>query len=463
MNRDTRFYYKLWIPFVLLVLAISAGIVLQLQKTQPAPDGGEDASVSSELLEEELPAPDEQNSSGLPEFDATVYGAVPNDSKDDTKALQAAINAAAAKKGIVRIPAGTFLINTDPQTGTLHVQDGSDIRMDSKTILKSIPNDLPIYRVFTVYNQKNVKISGGTLIGDRYDHQGTEGEFGHGIFIGGHSSQVTVSKVTAKDFWGDGFIIEGDAKTGDYPTKIAIYDSTGHNNRRQGLSITAGKDIIVKNNTFSKTNGTAPEAGIDLERDPPFDLPLENVSLLNNTVVDNNGYGIMFVYASENNAENNVVKNNKEGGVYIGGSQDSGAANNNTVRNNSITGNEGNGIFINFSTANSIISNKIEKSTKDGISLLNHVGQNRVSNNLVRQNEGNGISIWGGLNDQSGIVVQSNEVRANSKTGLAITDVSDATITGNQLLGNKKDGITLKDVKGSTVEENTSKENGGSE
>ena len=444
MNRDTRFYYKRWIPLALLVLAIAAGIVLHLQKAQPAPATGQNALVP-------------------PEFDAKAYGAVPNDSKDDTKALQAVIDAATAKKGIVEIPAGTYLINTNPQTGTLRVQDDSDIRMDSKTILKSIPNDLPIYRVFTVYNSKNVKISGGTLIGDRYDHEGTEGEFGHGIFIGGSSSNVTVSNVTAKDFWGDGFIIEGDAKTGDYPTKIAIYDSTGHNNRRQGLSITAGKDIIVKNNTFSKTNGTAPEAGIDLERDPPFDLPLENVSLLNNTVIDNNGYGIMFVYASENSAENNVVKNNKEGGFYIGGSRDSGAANNNTIRNNFITGNEGNGIFVNFSTANLISGNTIEKSKKSGISLLNHVGQNRISNNLVRQNEGNGISIWGGLYDQSGIVVQSNEVRGNGKAGLSIADVSDATIIHNQLLGNKKDALTLKEVKESTVEHNTSKGNGGSE
>ncbi|WP_046174492.1 right-handed parallel beta-helix repeat-containing protein [Domibacillus indicus] len=459
MNRDTetRSQYKLWVPFAFLILLIAAGLLLQ-QKEPPAT-----GQETAQLLQEEQPVPERQNNTKPPEeFDAGIYGAVPNDSKDDTKAIQAAIDAAAEKGGIVRIPAGTFLINTDPQTGSLNVKDGSDIRMDSKTVLQSIPNDLPIYRVFTVYNRKNVKISGGTLIGDRYEHKGTEGEFGHGIFIGGNSSHVTVSGVISKDFWGDGFIIEGDTKSGSYPTNIVVEKSTGHNNRRQGISITAGKNIVVKNNTFSKTNGTSPEAGIDLERDPPFNLPLENVSLLNNKLLDNHGYGIAFVYASGNRAENNIIQNNKEGGVYIGGGQDDGAANNNTVHDNVISGN-GTGIFVNFSTSNLITANTIEKNAKDGVSLINHIGENQISQNIIRKNKGNGLYIWGGLYDKSGVVIQSNEVKDNGGIGLSIVDVSDIKVMYNQLLDNKDSGITLKSVQGSTVHKNTSKGNGGSE
>lgn len=446
IKQPISFHDKYWILWLLAAVIAS---VFFIPKT---------AGVLLEQTEDEKPAV--QQAAAPPVFNPAAFGAVPNDAKDDTKSIQKAIDEAAAKKGVVRIPAGTFLINTNPDTGTLHVRDGSVIQLDSKTILKAIPNDLPIYRIFTVYNRTNIKISGGTLVGDRYDHTDTGGEFGHGIFIAGSSSNITVSGVTAKDFWGDGFIVEGDAKNRTYPTDVAIHNVTGDNNRRQGISITAGKNIIVKNSTFSNTNGTAPEAGIDLERDPPFDLPLEDVELLYNKVTGNNGYGIAFVYASYNSALNNVVTGNKAGGIYIGGSQDSGAADENTIRNNFISGNSENGIFINFSTKNAISGNTIEKSEKDGISMMNHIGQNRISTNLIRQNKGNGVSVWGGLNDQSGIVIQSNEVRGNGGAGLSVVDVTDATIIHNRLLSNTQAGMNLKAVKESTVQKNTAKGNG---
>ncbi|WNS81218.1 right-handed parallel beta-helix repeat-containing protein [Domibacillus sp. DTU_2020_1001157_1_SI_ALB_TIR_016] len=397
--------------------------------------------------------------SSLPDIHVTDFGAIPDDGKDDTEAIQAAIDEAGDGKGIVRIPAGTFHINTDPETGSLVIPSGSDIRLDKRAALQSIPNSSPIYRVFTIYNQHDITIKGGTLIGDRYEHEDTEGEFGHGVFIAGSSYNVRISNVTAKDFWGDGFIIEGDASRGTYPVRITIDRVTGHNNRRQGLSITAGKDITVKNSTFSKTNGTEPAAGIDLERDPPFDLPLEDVLLTGNTLSNNDGYGLAFVYASGNRAEKNKITHNKEGGVYIGGSQDVGKAHDNEVVNNTITENKV-GIFINFSTANRISGNTIQKNKTEGISLMNHVGQNELVKNVVRYNKKTGISIWGGLNDQSGITVESNKVKQNGEYGVSVADVTDASIKDNEITNNKSTGLDLKAVGSSDVSGNTVKRNG---
>ncbi|OES44987.1 right-handed parallel beta-helix repeat-containing protein [Domibacillus iocasae] len=394
-----------------------------------------------------------------PEINITDYGANADDSKDDTSSIQAAIDAAAGKNGIVLIPAGTFLINTDPETGSLNVKDNIEINMDEKTILKSIPNGLPIYRMLTIYNRENVKITGGTLIGDRYKHEGTEGEFGHGIYIGGNSSEITISNVRAQDFWGDGFFVEGNASQETYPSSITIDNVESHNNRRQGISITAGKQIVVKNSIFSGTNGTPPAAGIDLERDPPYSLPLEEVELLNNEVFNNEGYGISFIYASNSSAQKNIVKNNKKGGIYIGGGVEQGIAKNNTVDDNFISEN-GLGIFVNFSTQNNISNNVIEKSKKDGIVLINHVGQNRLVKNLVRDNQGNGLYIWGGLHDQSGIVVQQNKISKNSKAGIAVLNVLDATITDNDLLDNAGAGLHREEAKESTIERNKSQGNG---
>lgn len=427
------------LPLVLFLGSMTAllffliGVILQIQKKPPEPS--------------------------LPDIHVTDFGAIPDDEKDDTEAIQAAIDEAGNGKGIVRIPEGTFHINTDPETGSLLVPSGSDIWLDKQAVLQSIPNSSPIYRVFAIYNQHDITIKGGTLIGDRYEHEGTDGEFGHGVFIAGSSYDVHISSVTAKDFWGDGFIIEGDASQGTYPVRITIDRVTGHNNRRQGLSITAGKDITVKNSTFSKTNGTAPASGIDLERDPPFDLPLEDVLLTGNTLSDNDGYGLAFVYASGNRAEKNKITDNKEGGVYIGGSQDTGKAHDNEVVNNTITENEV-GIFVNFSTANLISGNTIQKNKTEGISLMNHVGQNELIKNRVRYNKKTGISIWGGLHDQSGITVQSNKVEKNGEHGLSVTDVSDALITGNKISDNEESGLVLKAISASNVQDNTVKGNG---
>lgn len=395
----------------------------------------------------------------LPDIYVTDYGAVPDDDKDDTKAIQAAMDKAGGGRGIVRIPAGTFHINTDPKTGSLLVPSESHIRLDKRAVLQSIPNSSPIYRIFTIYNQKKIKIEGGTLIGDRYEHEGTDGEFGHGVFIAGSSRNIRISEVIAKNFWGDGFIIEGDASKGTYPVRITLDGVVGHNNRRQGLSITAGKQIAVKNSVFSKTNGTAPAAGIDLERDPPFDLPLEDVLITDNILSGNDGYGLAFVYASGNSAEGNIIRRNKEGGIYIGGSQDTGKAHDNKIANNMVKENHV-GIFINFSTANQISGNVIKQNKTDGISLTNHVGQNKLLHNTIQRNGKTGISIWGGLHDQTGIKVQSNTIEENGQHGVSVMDVSDAAITDNHITDNKESGLIVKEARSSKVDDNTVNGNG---
>ncbi|WP_338752830.1 right-handed parallel beta-helix repeat-containing protein [Bacillus sp. FJAT-52991] len=400
------------------------------------------------------------------EVSVITYGAKPNDSKDDTAAIQAAIQAVSDEKGIVRFPAGTFLIDTHPNTGSLQMKHNLTIILDEKTILKSIPNNSPVYRMFTIYNDNNVTITGGTLIGDRYQHQGSTGEYGYGIYIGGNSNRITISNVKTKDFWGDGFIIEGDESANIYPTNIELTNCVATNNRRQGISITAGKNITVKNSTFSRSNGTAPEAGIDVERNYPFNLPLENVRLENNQLLNNNGYGLSFIYASNNLAKNNLIKGNQKGGVYLGGKVNEGETKNNSLLNNVISNNgnssdasTGNGINVNFAPANQIIGNIIKENTRSGIHLVNHVGENIIQNNRINKNGRNGIYIWGGLYNQSGIVVQFNEINSNQATGLSLLSVTQAKVIENRIISNKGVGIYVENAKESIIERNYLKNN----
>jgi hypothetical protein len=63
------------------------------------------------------------------EYDVTEYGAIPNDGKSDTSAIQPAIDACAASGGgLVRIPAGTFL------SGALAIRDNVTVRIENSHV-----------------------------------------------------------------------------------------------------------------------------------------------------------------------------------------------------------------------------------------------------------------------------------------------------------------------------------------
>jgi parallel beta-helix repeat protein len=395
-------------------------------------------------------------------IDVTEFGAKPNDLTDDTEAIQDAVDYAAKVGGIVHFPKGTFMVNADPISGTIKLNDNQEIRMEKETTLKVIPNSLSNHVIFLIKDKQNVKISGGNLKGDRYEHQSNKGEYGHGIIINGNSQNVVISDLHLSDFWGDGIYIGGNETYKTYPSNIKIINCIADNNRRQGLSITAGKYIIVQDSTFSNTNGTAPEAGIDLERNAPYQLPLENVTLSNNKLINNNGYGLMFVYTNNNMAENNKILKNKKGGVYLGGEANNVKTNKNTVANNTINDNggdtstelSGNGVFLNFASDNTITDNEIFNNKTNGVHLLNRVGNNVIENNLIEQNDESGIVIWGGSDHNNDIIVQENTIDNNLKFGLSLSRVRTAQILKNEFNNNREYQMFLDNVSDSIVQSN---------
>lgn len=403
----------------------------------------------------------------VPTINILDFGANPNNSKDDTKAIQEAIDYAAKVGGIVHFPKGVFLINADPNTGSLWLHNNQEIKMDKETILKVIPNSLSNYVLFYIYDKHNVKISGGNLKGDRYEHQSDLGEYGHGISINGQSKNIDISDIHISDFWGDGFYIGGNEKRGTYPSNIKIKNSTSDNNRRQGLSITAGKNITIQESTFSNTNGTAPEAGIDLERNAPYQLPLEKITLSNNKIVNNNGYGLMVVYTNNNTAESNQIKQNKKGGIYIGGEADNVKTSKNKIVNNTIFENggnsstelNGNGIFLNFAPNNTLSKNTIFRNKKNGVELLNRVGENIINKNIIMENNEAGIEIWGGSDNNSGIIIQENVIESNLKDGLSLSNAVTAKIIKNRFIRNGDFDIYLENVSGYKLQSNQTSAN----
>lgn len=107
---------------------------------------------------------------------------------------------------------------------------------------------------------------------------------GYLIAISG-SKNITIDGTKVSKAWGDGINIQYLTSETTLPT----YTRTPHNitiknvisdmNRRQGLSIEAGVDIVIKNSEFTNTSGTAPQSGIDLE-------PSTSDSVISNVTMD---------------------------------------------------------------------------------------------------------------------------------------------------------------------------------
>ncbi|QMT39929.1 Ig-like domain-containing protein [Neisseria shayeganii] len=234
-----------------------------------------------------------------------AYGAKGDGKTDDTAAIQKAIDAVAAKGGgIVEIPAGTYMV--DAVNNRLHMKSHVILRLADDTVLKAITNGETHYDLIRFRNVDNAHIIGGTLEGDRETHTGTDGEAGHGIRLMA-ATNITIENVTVKNMWGDGIYLGKDSTHPTQNENVTVYQVTSDHNRRQGLSVTHGKNIKILNSIFQNTDGTDPRAGIDLE--PNAGQDVSNVEIRGNQFLDNH-IGFLVANNSAGSRVQNVVFEN---------------------------------------------------------------------------------------------------------------------------------------------------------
>jgi Pectate lyase superfamily protein len=212
-------------------------------------------------------------------------GAMGDGQTDDTAAIQAAIDEIAGTGGTVLVPKGTYMV--DP-VGKNHLALKSDmtLKLSKEATLKAIPNDADKYSILSISGVSNVTVSGGTLEGDRQEHTGKSGTWGFGIRIDHDASHITISGLTAKNMWGDGFYVQG-------ATDVKFCTVLADNNRRQGMSIIAAEGLVVTHSVFRNTRGTRPGAGIDFEPDGAEET-VSNVRIENSQFLDNEGPGVLI-------------------------------------------------------------------------------------------------------------------------------------------------------------------------
>lgn len=195
--------------------------------------------------------------------------------------------------GTVRLPAGDYLVGQKANgayTSGVVLPGNIHFNLDDNATIQMNANDTSHYCVIGIPDGDDVRISGGTIRGDRGMHVYAGGgthEYGTGVCIGnsGQSNRILIEDMVIHNTTGDGIIVN-DSR--DYSQNITIRNNEIYNNRRQGISIIGGVNVVVENNYIHDIEGTAPQFGIDIESTWPDNLN-RNILIRNNSFYNNRG------------------------------------------------------------------------------------------------------------------------------------------------------------------------------
>lgn len=294
------------------------------------------AAVSTNVTASSYTLPTRQRGSTV--LNVRNYGAVGNGTTNDTAAIQRAIDALPSGGGTVSIPAGTYLIDA---LVSIKLRSYMHLKLDPDAKLVARPNSSQRSQVIYANKVRHVEISGGQVVGERVGHNGTTGEWGHGVYVRG-SSYVTVRDIHISKCWGDGLVIAG-ASVWQAPAipsvNVFVANIVSTGSRRQGLSIGYVRNVNVYDSEFSDSNGTSPQCGVDIEPEngnTAYDVLFDNCVMKGNarygmllykgaqsvtvrgcTVERNGSCGIVTVDAVATYLHHNTIRYNSATGVFI--------------------------------------------------------------------------------------------------------------------------------------------------
>ncbi|HEA30899.1 MAG TPA: right-handed parallel beta-helix repeat-containing protein [Leeuwenhoekiella sp.] len=224
-----------------------------------------------------LPYPEIPEKSYTIELDRWDIPSDRTDADKTTANLQKAIDWAVDEGyGIINLPKGHYLVGrygNDIYQAGIALKSNMAFMLDKEAIIEMVPNDKWNYCVLEVTAKERVVISGGTILGDRDNHTYTprpgdgytSHDEGHLVCIQNESAYVTVENVKLTKANGDGILLVGQKGPGSSVKHITIKNNEIVGNRRQGISIVGGEDVLIENNEIHHTSGTSPQFGIDIE------------------------------------------------------------------------------------------------------------------------------------------------------------------------------------------------------
>lgn len=249
-------------------------------------------------------------------LDPRDFGVRGDGRHDDTRALQAAIDALPAG-GTLALGPGNYVI--DPER-SLRLRTRTRLSMDPETRLIAKANAAPRAYVLLIEGVHDVEVSGGRIVGDRDHHLSTAGEWGHGIMVRGAES-VLLRDLHIARCWGDGISVGGISGARVLPSRnIRIEDVVCSGNRRQGLTIGRSRNVRVLRSRFLATRGTLPGCGIDIEPDPGDSA--EDIAIEACTLRGNHGAGLqVYERGRRITVRRCIIRGNRGDGVLIRGGE----------------------------------------------------------------------------------------------------------------------------------------------
>ena len=202
--------------------------------------------------------------------------------KDYTTFIQNGLN----ERRVVLMPDFPVLINDSG----LKLKSNTTIYFQKNSRLLLKPSSKSRYYIIDISSVHDINIINPYIIGDRFSHLNTVGQWGYGIFICS-SQNIKIFNANISNCWGDGICIGG--VNGISPSGILIDNALLNNNRRNALTISSGDDLIIKNSIFANSNGHMPMSGIDIEPDNNY-YELKDINILSPYSYNNYMHGIVI-------------------------------------------------------------------------------------------------------------------------------------------------------------------------
>jgi hypothetical protein len=231
---------------------------------------------------------------GTPSVDLLSFGNA-GFGGDDTSVLQSALNTTAAHGQVLRVPAGSY--NISP----ISFPNNSQLALDAGVTITANPGYGTLDKMLNIKSQ-NVTITGAGATSVIFkmrkseyaaEHARDGSEYRHCLDIEG-ASDVTVTGISCNQSGGDGLYIGYGAQ--NQPSQnVTVSDSIFDQNFRQGWSLISGQHIFVYRCHFTNTNGTNPEAGIDIEPNTPFGV-VADVHIEDSFTTGNAGPGFKLAF-----------------------------------------------------------------------------------------------------------------------------------------------------------------------
>jgi len=256
-----------------------------------------------------------------PTVSVSKFGAVGDGKKDDTAAIQSALNYVKTHGGTLNFEAGKTYIVSE----RLKIVGADDFKIDGNDATIKMANGVPVksgYSILFIEESNHFAVADLNVDGNRANRSPAEVP-AHNIHIKG-SQDFSFTEVDSLNAVADGFYLQASnpADPSTYTKNGLFLDSRADNGFRQGMSIINGDNILVIGGAYTNTRGTKPAAGIDVEANRGTAVPGNHDILIKGvTFAGNDGYGVQLTARGKPTnitIEDSRFTDNDRGGVKVG-------------------------------------------------------------------------------------------------------------------------------------------------